>query len=244
MDQREGPQPPAGGYWAESRRPLVSLVFVAPLLVLYEGGVLLLGPGALRNGADVWLRQLLDGIGLGQYFLLPLVTVGLLLAWHHVTHQPWRVSTPVLVGMAGECAVLAVALSWLGHLIARVLPLPAHAIHFAAVPAGLFERLIGFCGAGFYEEVLFRLLLLPAAAAAFRSLGGKPIASDILAIVATSLVFAAAHHVGAHGDPWELSTFVFRFCAGAFFAGLFAIRGFGIAAGTHAVYDIFVGLFR
>jgi hypothetical protein len=27
-----------------------------------------------------------------------------------------------------------------------------------------------------------------------------------------------------------------------FFASLFLVRGFGIAAGTHAVYDILVGL--
>ena len=232
------------GYWAESRRPLVSLVFVTPLLVLYEGGVLLLGPGTLRNGADVWLRQLLDGIGFGHYFLLPALTVGLLLAWHHLTHQPWRVSSPVLVGMACECGVLAVALTWAGQFIARLLPLPVHAILIAAAPAGIFGRLIGFCGAGFYEEVLFRLLLLPAADAVFRGLGAKPLAGAIYAIAATSLVFAAAHYVGAHGDPWDLSTFVFRFFAGAFFAGLFAARGFGVAAGTHAVYDIFVGLFQ
>src|SRR3990170_3082495 len=47
-------------YWRESQRPLVSLAFVLPLLVVYEGGVLWLGPAAMRNGADVWLRQLLD----------------------------------------------------------------------------------------------------------------------------------------------------------------------------------------
>ena len=33
------------------------------------------------------------------------------------------------------------------------------------------------------------------------------------------------------------------FLAGGFFAVLFVYRGFGIAAGTHALYDIFVGLF-
>ncbi len=54
-----------GKYWQQSRRPLVSLAFILPLLALYEGGVLLLGPSAIRNGADVWLRQLLDQLGLG-----------------------------------------------------------------------------------------------------------------------------------------------------------------------------------
>ena len=39
----------AHGYWAESTRPLVSLAFVAPMLIMYEGGMLLLGPDAMRN---------------------------------------------------------------------------------------------------------------------------------------------------------------------------------------------------
>ena len=44
-------------YWVESRRPLASLVFIAPLLVIYEAGVLLLG---VQNGADAFMRRLLD----------------------------------------------------------------------------------------------------------------------------------------------------------------------------------------
>src|SRR3712207_2961655 len=77
------------GYWWASRRPLSSLVFVLPLLVVYELGVLALGPSAIRNGADVWLRQLLDLVGLPHYFLLPALTVGLLLVWQHLNRDPW-----------------------------------------------------------------------------------------------------------------------------------------------------------
>src|SRR5262245_11493587 len=77
-----------GDYWQQSRRPLASLAFVTPLLLVYEAGVLWLGPQAMRNGADVWLRQLLDLMGFSQYFLLPLLTLGLLSGWHYVSRQP------------------------------------------------------------------------------------------------------------------------------------------------------------
>jgi len=79
-------------YWSISRRPLTSLVFSLPLVLAYEGGVLLLGRGSPRNGADVWLRTLLDHLGFGQYFLLPVLTVLGLLAWHHIEHD--RPPTP------------------------------------------------------------------------------------------------------------------------------------------------------
>ena len=70
-------------YWELSRRPLVSLVFIAPILLAYELGVLTLGVGQPRNAADIWLRQSLGALGFGQYVLLPLLTCGVLLGWHH-----------------------------------------------------------------------------------------------------------------------------------------------------------------
>ena len=56
------------GYWSDSRQPLASLIFVTPLLLTYEAGLIILGPNAVRNGPEVWLRWLLDRLGFGQYF--------------------------------------------------------------------------------------------------------------------------------------------------------------------------------
>jgi membrane protease YdiL (CAAX protease family) len=64
----------------------------------------------------------------------------------------------------------------------------------------------------------------------------------IVAVTTTSLLFAAAHYVGPYGDPFNGFTFLFRSLAGVFFSILFVYRGFGITAGTHAAYDILVGL--
>ena len=108
----------------QSARPLVSLAFILPLLVLYEAGVIYLGPQAVRNGADVWLRQLLDLSGFGQYFLLPALTIGLLLGWHHLTRDRWNVSAAVVYVMFAECAVMGLALVGLGRLQAMA----AHAL--------------------------------------------------------------------------------------------------------------------
>jgi hypothetical protein len=55
-------------------------------------------------------------------------------------------------------------------------------------------------------------------------------------------LFSLAHYVGPHGDEIRLASFIFRTLAGAFFAVLFVVRGFGIAVGAHAGYDILVGL--
>ena len=123
------------GYWALSRMPLTSLVFTLPLVLAYEGGVLLLGRGSPRNGADVWLRHLLDALGFGEYFLLPVLTILGLLAWHHVEHDRWRFSPWVLVGMAAECLLLAIVLVGVARLQSRLWPLG-----IAPGPEGVLAR--------------------------------------------------------------------------------------------------------
>jgi len=223
-------------YWSLSRTPLTSLVFTMPLVLAYEGGVLVLGRGSPRNGADVWLRTLLDHLGFGQYFLLPALTIVGLLAWHHVAHDRWRWSPGILIAMAGECVFWAAMLMGIARLQDRLWPL------MLAEGESFVARLIAYCGAGLYEEVLFRLLLMPALGWLLMQFGAGAVAATVQAMVISSLLFSFAHYVGPLGDTFNPYSFTFRFLAGLFFAALFSVRGFGIAAGTHAAYDMLVGL--
>lgn len=238
-------------YWKLSSTPLTSLLFTLPLVLAYEGGVLLLGRGSPRNGADVWLRHLLDALGFGQYFLLPLLTVAGLLAWQYLAHDRWRVSASALPGMAAECMLWAVFLVGIARVQQNIWPFPHAPLQWAFLqwPADagvgwqtVLTRLIGYCGAGLYEEVLFRLLLLPIAVWAFERLGCSTIAAGGWAILLSSLLFSAAHYIGPLGDSFAAYSFTFRAVAGMFFAILFLLRGFGITAGTHFFYDLLVGL--
>lgn len=239
-------------YLRQSQRPLAALALVLPLLVLYEAGVILLGNQAVRNGADVWLRQILDWLGLEHYLLLPLLTLALLLAWHHVRRDPWRIAGSLPLVMLAESAVWGLLLMGAGRLQAvlvseafvawRAAPPEANLLAASALSAPLAGRLLGFAGAGVYEEVLFRLLLVPGVSTCAERLGAKRHLPALTAIVLTSLIFSAAHYVGPHGEAFDMFSFSFRALAGAFFAVIFVYRGFGIAAGTHALYDVFVSL--
>jgi len=239
----------AEGYWVQARQPLASLVFIAPLLLIYEAGVLVLGPEHVRNGADAWLRQLLDLMGFGQYFLLPTLTVCILLAWHYTTRKPWRLSGRLFYGMAAESILLAVVLRIVLQVQGRLLRSALSAVApdsdiprvVLSVPATITSA-VSYLGAGIYEELLFRLILLSLVVAVFRRFQRTQSSSVPLAVIATSLLFAGAHYVGPAGDAFHAFSFVFRFIAGLFFALLFLYRGFGIAAAAHAGYDILVGV--
>lgn len=257
------PIPPAPlsveeNYWQETARPLANLLFVAPILLAYEAGVLILGADSLRNTADVWLRALLDALGFGQYFLLPLLTCSILAAWHHTTRQPWQVRPGVFSRMAVEASVFALVLLLLaqaqGQLFASTMRVWNGATLASTAPPETAAGFVGYLGAGLYEELLFRLMLLPLLAGAFRALGANESFRLFAAIVLSSVLFAAAHyqldfHLGpwhivtTHGDPFDMFSFVFRALAGGLFGLLFVYRGFGIAVGTHALYDILAVVF-
>ncbi len=235
-------------YWHRSRQPLADLVFVSPILLVYECGILLLGPGAMRNGADRWLRALLDLCGFGQYFLLPLMTFGILLAWHHVARHHWRLSIATVCGMWGESALLGFLLLAIAQLEGWLFLQGAAGLGIEALLAMYggqgVVRLVGFFGAGLYEELLFRLILLPAIAGLLLWLGEPRRSSWLVAILASSVLFSAAHFdwFTPGGDSFSWFSFLFRLVAGIFFCVLFLWRGFGITVGTHTLYDILLGI--
>jgi membrane protease YdiL (CAAX protease family) len=119
--------------------------------------------------------------------------------------------------------------------------LQAAASPAALGPATRLRDAVGFLGAGIYEELLFRLILLSLAVWALRKAHAGT-ATVLLAVVLTSLLFAGAHYIGPAGDSFRWFGFLFRYVAGVFFSLLFIYRGFGVAAGTHAAYDILIGL--
>jgi membrane protease YdiL (CAAX protease family) len=103
-------------------------------------------------------------------------------------------------------------------------------------------QVVTYIGAGIYEEVLFRLGLFSLVCFLLRAVLVPGPAAVALAAAATALTFAAAHHLGPTGEPMVAARFLFRALAGLYFTALYVFRGFGIAVGAHAGYDILVGV--
>jgi len=243
------PEPP--GYWSTTRRPLPSLALVAPLVLAYEAGVVWLGGAsslAARAGADAWMRRALAEIGLRDHWFPPLALVLILLGWQAVRPLEWRFSPALVAGMVFESLVFAFGLVGVSRLVDMGFTFLDHsgsALPFlsAATDPGREDlaRLIGFLGAGVYEEALFRLLLVPVFFQALRALQTPQVFASALAVTGSALLFSLAHHAGNPGEAFTWYAFIFRWMAGVFFAWIFILRGFGIAVGTHTAYDILVG---
>ncbi len=232
-------------YLRATRHPWVCLLFLLPLLLAYEGGVLWLGgdrAADLRNGADAWLRWGLERYGVGGLFAAPLLVVAVLLVWSW-----WRWAdrpddpTTAFFGMAFESGLFAFALWQFSRNFGPIIDALGVRLQIGghAAPMG---QILTYVGAGIYEEVLFRLGLFAGAWRLLAALGLPTGVAGLAAAASSSLAFSAAHHVGPGGEPMQPYVFLFRVLLGLYFAALYAWRGFGIAVGAHAGYDVLVGV--
>ena len=251
-------------YWSAARRPLCGLVFLLPVLAAYEFGVLFLdldgGIAQIRNGADSWMRGWLLAAGFEHVWLLPTLMIAVLGGWHLLSRHPWRCSASTLIGMLAESLLFAFALVVLGQLLSlgfQELGAPVASFPDYSLDHSLIPRAVSFLGAGLYEEFLFRLALLPLCVLVLRRMMPMQ-AAIVTAVLLTSVIFAAAHYVTPTPDAWgaqlvdaarRLATqqslwfgFTFRALAGAVFGTLFFSRGFGVTVGSHAIYDLLVGV--
>jgi hypothetical protein len=233
-------------YWQLSRSPRYAILFATPLILAYEGLAWLLEGSAtagIRNGADVLLKSLFLSLGGARGLLLfdaILIGIGVTLVWR----DRGPLQPRIFLGMAAEAVGLALVFGMVaGVLTSLLLRGPAALAVGGLKEFGLSTQVMLSLGAGIYEELLFRVILVSALAwLAKRAFGWLPGASSAFAVVVGAVIFSAFHYIGPYGDTWALQSFVFRFIAGLLFSALFVLRGFGITAWTHSLYDVFLSV--
>jgi hypothetical protein len=238
-------------YLRRSRAPRYSLLFALPLLLLYEGLSAALNGSAVagvRNGADVLLKSLFVALG-GRdglvIFGLLLVGGGAWLVWRDVRRSAEPLRRGVFGWMLAESAAYAMLFGTVvGGLTALLLGGPRRVLSAGGAAAlSLQTQLVVSLGAGIYEELLFRVVLVGALLwVARRLLRAGPVGAAAFAVPVAALIFSAFHYVGALGDAFTIQSFVYRAIAGVAFSVLYVTRGFGITAWTHALYDLGISL--
>lgn len=225
--------------WLTHRHdPLTSLMLTVPVFLVYHLGILL--PFVrMRNGVDLVSGAtfaLLNESLLG-YLALTLgycVAIGVAV---FVLRKRGSIHPAEFLPMLGESAVLAVVMSFtVGWATTQL-------FDWQVGPQAMnpVEKLVMAAGAGFHEELIFRVLLFAGGTFALAKL--TPLSEGKAALVAalvSSVIFSAIHYVGPFGDDFQIVSFGFRFLAGLFLAAVYRFRGFAVAVYTHAIYDVIV----
>lgn len=232
-------------YHRVSRTGTYSFLAALPLLLMYEVLIVLANRGdfsQVRVGAEVWLKHLLAILGNTGFvaFGAVVLAVGIGIFWaERKKHIPIRAR--YFVWMVLESAVYAVLVAIIvSGVVGAILTV---ALSGAPPPrGGLLLQLALSVGAGVYEELLFRVVLVGGLYLLARRLIGRKALAYGTAAVIGAFLFSLVHYLGPLGDPWAAGSFLFRFFFGLALNVLFLLRGFGIAAWTHALYDVMVVL--
>jgi Type II CAAX prenyl endopeptidase Rce1-like len=253
-----------GGHLTEKPGAWVDLALTLPIFVGYQLGVVFL---KVKNASDLVtgpLLQLANGSRLnylGMTLGIGVVFAGVfaLLGRGHA----FRFGKFIQIAIEG--AVYAVVMRLVANFVVGNLPMivrglgpKSHGLVAATSPMGS-DPMTGFVmslGAGFYEELAFRVVLFGLGAKLLVLLlarermnlvdqqGPRLTLRGFLVMAVWALVsaavFSGVHYVGALGDKFELGSFVFRFVLGLALTLIFVFRGFAAAVWTHALYDAWV----
>lgn len=204
--------------------------------------------GGVRNGADVLIKTAFIMIA-GPYgplvFGAVVVGASIWLIRRDIRANGRDLKPRIFGGMALESLAMALVFGTVvGTLTAQVLSPFAIATDGPLQSMGWATQLMVSLGAGIYEELLFRVVLVSALALfAQRVLRLRTVPTGIFAVVTGAFIFSAFHYIGPYGDPLELGSFVYRMIGGIVFSAMFLLRGFGITAWTHALYDVLLLVF-
>ncbi len=224
------------GYFDASKSLMLGIASILPLAVLYQCGIVQSGY-AQRNLAEVWLSGPMRLFGLEAATALNVLLIVATVAMLWRSEGSWAFHWSVVAAMVAEAGVYAVALYKAGPLLAALLDERAGGLFFALGLKRTAPLLLAL-GAGVYEELLFRLVLIAGGAwLLHKAFGCNKVLSVGLMLVVSSVLFSLAHYIGPLGEQARSYSFVFRGVCGLALGIVFLWRGLGVAVWTHAIYN-------
>lgn len=229
-------------YFENTNNLLYSFLVSLPLFLLYELLIVISQPESeaiVRISVDVWIKTLFTYLGVNavSFSLLLVVIIGMFIIYKE--RERLRslkfVYFPVLIIEATIYAIIVAIISQ--TLVSFILNIAA----FDAISSlSITQKIALSLGAGLYEELFFRVILVTLFILVFTKILGEKWAGVTAAVVLAALLFSGVHYIGSMGDAFTLGSFLYRFLFGLILNGIYVWRGFGVAAWTHAIYDIMV----
>jgi hypothetical protein len=232
-------------YWFYSKQHELSLLFVAPLWLLYEALAYQLNDGwlgNLRTGIDFLIKETFNIVGLhpGLSVLIAIVLSGFYFQRKGKNIREYTKKPTVFALMFLESLAYAVVFGLIvGWVTGWFLSQGSQQVDEAKL-----ATLIVSIGSGPYEEIVFRFGLIVGLISIVKKRvqrNGYPF--WIAVVLLSALLFAGFHYLAFFDEAWSWQSFTFRFMAGVALAILFIYRGFGVTTYTHSLYNILL-MFR
>lgn len=233
---------PLQKYFSNTHNLLYSFLLSVPLFLIYEALILISQPNAeqiVRISVDVWMKSLFSwaGVNAVSVSLLIMLLLGLFILYKE-RERLKELKFSYFPIMLAECLLYAIVVALISNaLVSLIFNISASD---TLNSLSYLQKLALSLGAGLYEELFFRVILVTVLILIFNKVFPKKWASVVAAVTLSALLFSAVHYIGSLGDAFTLSSFLYRFLFGLLLNGIYITRGFGVAAWTHALYDVLV----
>lgn len=229
-------------YFSATHSLLYSYLISLPLLLLYEALIFLARPDTehvVRVSVDIWIKTLFSYIG-QDVLSITLILVALLgiVILYRERRRLSSLKASYFFTMLIEASFYAFFLALLINTTVKGLLQVFQASPVESLT--ILQQLALSLGAGLYEELFFRVILVSVLLFIFKKVFAKQSVAFTISILLAAAIFSLAHYIGAMGDSFTMSSFLFRFLFGLALNVIYLWRGFGMAAWTHAIYDLMV----
>ena len=218
-------------YYFKSKSLFYSLLVTLPLFIIYEIGIFYMFQANIafsKNGADVLIEEFINMLGLNGYYAASSIFLTVFFLILYSQRKNFKYIALMIIESFLYAGILLAVLQ--------------NIYLFQGSIFSNFNNFILSIGAGLYEELIFRFLLLFVLSKSFKFIFKiKEFSSLALSIIVSSVLFSMFHYIGL--ESFTPVSFTMRFIAGIYLSLIYINRGFGIVALTHAFYDLFV-IFR
>jgi len=227
-------------YFQYSKNILSSLLFIFPLIILYEFIAFFKFNNAdiiIRNTADTIIRDFIRLFSDNVFIIQSVIILFFLISFYIYSNKNKN---------SHKFNIKYFSFMYIEGFLYGLL------LVYILNGFNVFERLDTFqyndyiisfylcLGAGIWEEILFRLIIFNLIMYIISYFSKNNFLSLLLSIFISSIIFSLFHYIGTFSDTFTMYSFIIRFAGGVYLALIYYYRGLGIAMFSHFIYDFLI----
>ena len=224
-------------YILYSKDLITSVILLLPFILMYEIISFFKFHDktyVIRNSADAILRQFFDyfsSTSVNYYSFLLLVFLVFIFIYYKNSIFDFSIKVNFLIFMIIEGLIF-------GFILLFILNDSSIIYNYNFSYYNDIVLAYYLCiGAGIWEEVLFRFILVNLFLKLFINFKSSNNLNIFISIILAGTIFSTFHYIGDNPDIFTLQSFTIRFIGGFILGYIYIFRGLGIAAITHFCYD-------
>lgn len=236
---------PKTNYFTYTKDNFIGILFIFPFLLVYEMLFYIVYADndlKARNLAEILIRDFFSLFGSFGFLVEIIFLISILyylIKRNKSKYQTLNVNSLYLFFLIIEGFLFGLI------LILFLSNMEIFAFSKLSYNPNFLENIYLSIGAGVWEEILFRGILLTFFIYISRKINlFATNVNSFISVIIVSLLFSGSHYIGNSGEVFIYYTFIIRSIAGVYLGYLFLWRGIGVVSMTHISYNVIIEILK